>query len=722
MEEVINVNDKYYIMVSSSLAEKQNRVLKHGETFAVFDRQGAIRPFRVGDQGLYHAGTRHLSHFQVKIGGRKPLFLSSMVKEDNDLLVVDSANPDFTPAHGHPVRGDTLHLFQSCFLWDRCCYLRLRVSNFSLDPVEFPLEVSFGADFSDIFEVRGMQRDKRGQMLPIEDRRDSVVLGYRGLDGRVRRTALRFDPRPVSLTDQVAEFQVRLAPHGHAEYFVTVACTDGEEPDARAAPYGEAYSGLEEAWGRVRKDEARLDSSNEHFNSWLNRSTVDLFMMITETPGGMYPYAGIPWYSTVFGRDGIITALQTLWLHPKVAAGVLRFLAARQAKESIPDRDAEPGKILHEMRRGEMAALGEIPFGLYYGTVDATPLFVYLAGRYFYRTGDLDLVRSLWPNIEAALDWCDRHGDRDGDGFVEYSAKAVGGLSQQGWKDSEDSVFHADGSMAKGPIALCEVQAYVYAAKVEAARLAGALGKDGVAERLLREAGELKARFARAFWLPELGAYALALDGSKRPCKVRSSNAGQCLFTGIAEEHHARRVADLMLSEDMFSGFGVRTVGAAEARYNPMSYHNGSVWPHDNALIALGLGRYGFRAEAVRILEGQFGASLFVDLHRLPELYCGFIRRPGEGPTLYPVACNPQAWASASVYMMLEACLGVSVDARAQRVVFHNPVLPSFLGDLRIRGLRAGDASVDLVLRRHAEDVTIEIARRSGKLEIVETK
>lgn len=645
-----------------------------------------------------------------------------MVKEDNDILVVDSANPDLLSADGRGIKGDTLHLFQSCFLWDRCCHIRIRVSNFSRETVEFPLELEFAADYADIFEVRGTKRDARGKPLPARLRHDGTILGYLGLDEVSRSTDLRFDPAPEALTAERARYEVRLPPGGHAEFFLTVTSSHDGEPAPAYIPYGAAYDRLESAFARVREGMARLESRNAHFNSWLHRSTADLFMMVTETPEGPYPYAGIPWYSTVFGRDGIITALQTLWIYPGIAAGVLRFLAARQATGMDPSRDAEPGKILHEMRRGEMANLGEIPFGLYYGTVDATPLFVYLAGRYLARTGDLDLVVSLWPNIEAALVWCDRYGDRDGDGYVEYGAKATNGLSQQGWKDSEDSVFHADGELAPGPIALCEVQGYVYAAKSEAARMAEALGRGDMAGRLRREAEALRHRFIKDFWCPELGAYALALDGAKRPCRVRSSNAGQCLFTGIAEENHARRIADMLMSEDMFTGFGVRTIAAGEPRYNPMSYHNGSVWPHDNALIALGLGRYGHRAEAARILDGLFQASLFVDQHRLPELFCGFIRRPGEGPTLYPVACNPQAWASASVYMLLEACLGIRVDARAQRIVFHNPMLPPFLPDLRIRGLRAGAGSVDLVLRRHAEDVTIEIARRDGKVEIVETK
>ena len=702
------------------MAEKQSRVLKHGETFAVFDRQGAIRPYRIGDQGLYNGGTRFLSHIQLRVGGKKPLFLSSMVKEDNDLLVVDSANPDFEGADGVTIKGDVIHIFQSCFVWQDSCYLRIRFSNYSLQALEFPVTLEYAADFSDIFEVRGHGRKSRGHLLDPMVGRDTVGLRYHGLDGIARTSSLRFDPAPLDISGDMAGYILRLDPHGHAEYFLTVTCeTGGLEKEILA--YGDAFERLGRAYRDMQSDFSRLATSHPMFNSWLNRSSVDLFMMITETPQGIYPYAGIPWFSTVFGRDGIITAMQMLWVYPRIAAGVLRFLAANQARDFMPERDAEPGKILHETRRGEMANLGEIPFGLYFGSVDSTPLFILLAGRYHTRTGDMSLIRSIWPNLEAALDWIDKYGDRDGDGFLEYSPKGAASLSQQGWKDSDDSVSHADGSLAEHPIALCEVQGYVYAAKMEMAGLARLIGKLKMADRLVEEATLLKERFQAAFWLPDMGTYALALDGAKRPCRVRSSNAGQCLFTGIVDKANAPALVRGLLEEGMFSGWGVRTLAQGEARYNPMSYHNGSVWPHDNALIALGMSRYGFREEVCKILEGMFQASLFVDQHRLPELFCGFIQRPGEGPTLYPVACNPQAWASASVYMLLEACLGITANASTGQVRLDNPVLPAFLDELWIRDLKVGAGSVSLVLRRHDEDVTVEIVQRTGKIEVIET-
>ncbi|MBW8888589.1 MAG: amylo-alpha-1,6-glucosidase [Fibrobacteres bacterium] len=719
MQENMTAPDDYSILVEASQAEKQNRVLKHGETFAVFDRQGSFLPGGRGDHGLYHEGTRFLSRFQLRLAGRKPLVLSSAVREDNDMLEVDSANPDLEIG-GRVIKGDRIHIYQTCFLWNGCLYMRLRFTNYALEPIDLPFTLEFASDFADIFEVRGMHRPARGRQLAPQLGRDVVVIGYLGLDGLDRNAQLRFDPAPAELGPAYALYSLSLPSHGRKEFYFTATCESGPRAP-RTLAYQEAFTGLGEAFRCLRGSTSLLESSHPQFDSWINRSTVDLFMMTTETREGGYPYAGIPWFSTVFGRDGILTAYQLSWACPGLAAGVLRFLAARQARESDPSRDAEPGKILHETRNGEMANLGEIPFGRYYGGIDTTPLFLMLAARYHARTGDLPLLRELWPHFEAALDWIDRYGDADRDGFVEYQRAGKAGLLQQGWKDSEDSVFHYDGSLAPQPIALCEVQGYVYAAKRGMARLARALGKPGLADRLDVEASDLKTRFRAAFWLPDLGTYALALDGNKRPCQVRSSNAGHCLFAGIADEADAPALVNGLLSPAMFSGWGIRTLAEGEARYNPMSYHNGSVWPHDNALIAWGMGRYGFRAAACQVLEGLFQASLHFDLHRLPELFCGFVKRPGAGPTLYPVACNPQSWASASVYFLLEACLGLEIDAVAGQVRLTQPRLPAFLDEIRIRELKVGDAILDLTVRRHGNDITVEMPRRVGKIEVVES-
>jgi glycogen debranching enzyme len=377
---------------------------------------------------------------------------------------------------------------------------------------------------------------------------------------------------------------------------------------------------------------------------------------------------------------------------------------------------------MHETRRGELATLGEIPFKRYYGSVDATPLFIILAAAYYERTGDHAFIESIWSNIELALQWIDRYGDIDGDGFVEYARRSPKGLVHQGWKDSKDAVCHADGTLADGPIALCEVQGYVYAAKRGAAEIAAKLGDTALAQDLLRQAQALQGRFAEVFWCAELETYALALDGQKRLCRVRASNAGHCLFSEIATTAHAERTAHTLMGKGVFSGWGIRTLAAPEVQYNPMSYHNGSIWPHDNALTAYGFGRYGLRESVLQILTGLFDASLFIDLHRLPELFCGFPRRPGEGPTLYPVACAPQSWAAASVFLLLQACLGLSVRAHPPQVSFSYPLLPPYLQEVCIKNLRVGEASVDLFIRNHAQDVSINIARRQGKVEIQTVK
>jgi glycogen debranching enzyme len=460
----------------------------------------------------------------------------------------------------------------------------------------------------------------------------------------------------------------------------------------------------------------QIQTSNEHFDDWINRSTADLEMMITPTPHGLYPYAGVPWFSTVFGRDGIITALEYLWFWPDVAKGVLRYLAATQATEHNPAQDAEPGKILHETRKSELARIGAVPFARYYGSADSTPLFLYLAAAYFERTGDQELIRTIWPNIERALDWIDRFGDRDGDGFVEYGRQSENGLIHQGWKDSSDSVFHADGQPAEGPIAICELQAYVYAAKRGVAGLAKTLGYPEKADTLQRQAEDLRQRFEEAFWCEDISFYVLALDKDKRQCQVRSSNAGHCLFTGITRPERARKLISVLSEPSFFSGWGVRTIPDSEKRFSPMSYHNGSIWPHDNALIGFGCAQTPQKELACQILSGLFDASIFLDLHRLPELFCGFPRQAGVGPTLYPTACSPQAWAAGAVFLLLQACLGLTIRATENTIYFFYPRLPDSLPEVTIRDLRVGQIGVDFEIFRSGESVVVRPVNQTGDL------
>jgi glycogen debranching enzyme len=566
-----------------------------------------------------------------------------------------------------------------------------------------------------------MKRKARGTALPPEVAEDRVALGYQGLDGIWRRTRLHFAPRPSMLTVSAARLELALQPQQEAVLNLTVCC-ERESAPPRLLAFDDARTEVEADLQRYSAWSCHLRTSNGQINAWVNRAVSDLHMLTTELPTGPYPYAGVPWFNTPFGRDGIITALECLWLRPGLARGVLAYLASMQATEVIPEQDAEPGKIMHETRSGEMAALKEMPFGRYYGSVDATPLFVLLAGAYFERTNDWVFVQQLWPHVEAALGWIDRYGDRDGDGFVEYQRQSADGLVHQGWKDSDDAIFHADGSLARGPIALCEVQGYVYAARQAGAALAAAFGITQQAAELARQAEALRERFEEAFWCEDLSTYALALDGDKRPCQARSSNAGQCLFTGIARPDRARGVARTLLNPEAYSGWGIRTLAEGEVRYNPMGYHTGSVWPHDNALIAQGLARYGLGELALKLLTGLFEASLYFDLHRMPELFCGFPQQPGEGPVLYPVACAPQAWSAASVFLLFQACLGLGISAVESQISFTRPQLPPSLNELRIHNLEVAGAAVDLLLVRHDHDVGVNVLRREGDVQILVVK
>jgi glycogen debranching enzyme len=726
-DEVVSLHEQFYIQATSSRADDRTRVLKHDEMFAVFDRFGDVQPVGLGEQGIYNDGTRFLSRLELRLGGRRPLLLSSTVKKENDLLTVDLATPDLKDQTGQLVlpRG-TLHVFRTKFLWRSCCYERLRITNFATTAVDVEMAISFSADYADIFEVRGSKRERRGtRREPAILDGGRVELSYEGLDRVVRRTRLAFDPAPDELTGGQALYHLRLPSRGTATVFMKLSCEAAG--DCAELDYGAACASLTDAVAAGELSHSQVRAPGCELDEWIARSVSDLEMMITTTPHGPYPYAGVPWFSAPFGRDGIITALEVLWLAPEVARGVLAFLSATQATEVSLERDAEPGKILHEARGGEMAALGEVPFGKYYGSVDATPLYVMLAAAYYRRTGDAPFLRTIAPNVQRALDWIERYGDRDGDGFVEYARRTPSGLVQQGWKDSHDSVFHEDGSPAEGPIALVEVQAYVFGAWLAAAEIAMALGEGGQAvaraESYRRRAEAIRARFETAFWDEALGTYVLALDGQKRPCRVASSNVGHALWTGIvADRARARRVADGLMNEDGFSGWGVRTIPSSQVRYNPMAYHNGSVWPHDNAIIADGFSRYGFRDLVVRLFEAMKDASVAVEMRRLPELICGFPRRPGEGPTQYPVACAPQAWASGSVFMLLSAALGLSIDGCAGEIILTRPVLPASIPILRLVGLPVGSGSVDLLLENHPHDVGVTVLRREGDARVTVVK
>ncbi len=716
----ISLKTEFYVATGWPPVEERIRVLKYGPMFAVFDRYGNIRASGLGEHGIYYQGTRYLSRWGLSLGETPPLFLSSGVRSDNVLFSADLTNVDILSGDSVALARGTIHLVRSRLLWNGACYEMLRLTNYGLLPVSFPLVIEFAADFADVFEVRGVVRPKRGERLQDEVEKDRVSLRYRGLDDVVRCLQISCSPSPVEISSNHMVLNAELKPRETARFQLTIQC-EHDAPQV-AETFDSALSRVAAEAADAYDGGCRIRTSNHQFNNFLTRSLSDVHMMTIGNPETDYPYAGVPWFSTVFGRDGIITAMECLWQNPRIARGVLHYLAATQALEHDPAVEAEPGKIVHETRHGEMAAMGEIPFGRYYGSVDSTPLFVMLAAFFYQRTGDLDFIKALWPHIDLALSWIDLYGDRDHDGFVEYERQSSKGLIQQGWKDSSNSVFHADGTLAEPPIALCEVQGYVYAAKKLAASLAAALGDQARAELLSAQATALQQRFEEVYWCEDLSTYALALDGRKNPCRVRTSNAGHCLFSRIASPIRANQVAQMLLADDSFSGWGVRTVSSHERNYNPISYHNGSVWPHDNAIVALGMAQYGLTDSAARLLDAWFEASSYFEMNRLPELICGLHRRSGEGPTLYPVACSPQAWSAGAAFMLLQASLGMSIDTPGRRLVFNRPTLPESISSMRIENLQLDGTVVNLLIERHAQNIHVEVLSKKGQMDVIVSK
>jgi glycogen debranching enzyme len=518
--------DAFYIAATQS-ASRPRCSLKCNDTFIVLDTHGDMGAASGGTDGLFSHDTRFLSQLQLLINGAQPLLLGSNLRDDNAALVVDLTNPDVFADQRIVLEKDTLHILRTVFLWRDTVYQRFGLRNYGDRPIDVQMAILFANDFADLFEVRGTRRERRGASTVQLRGSDQALLNYHGLDDKLRRTTLTFDPPADRLATNGALYKFKLAPGASRPIFLAAGCNTVE---SRPVPFLRALIKARRETRESTLGRTSVQTSNELFNEMLCRAAADLQILMTDTPQGRYPYAGIPWFSTTFGRDGLITALQMLWWNPDVARGVLRRLAHYQARTTDPLADAEPGKILHEMRGGEMAALREVPFGLYYGSVDSTPLFILLAGLYLERTGDVETIAELWPAICAALGWIDGPGDPDGDGFTEYLRATEQGLVNQGWKDSHDAIFHADGRLAEGAIALAEVQGYVYAAKRMAACCVRRLGREAEADKLDAQAKKLAEQFETAFWCPEIETYALALDGAKRPCVVHTSNAGQVLL------------------------------------------------------------------------------------------------------------------------------------------------------------------------------------------------
>jgi glycogen debranching enzyme len=695
-------------------------VIKSGEPFLCARPDGDIRAPALGGEGLYHHDTRVLSELRLSFAGAEPVLLSHSV-ESGYRAVVDATNPELRDGGAEPVPQETLNLRRT-FVIDERLYVEIEVRSFNRRAVTVPLDLRLAADFADVFEVRGVRRrSTRGRVMVPNVNGSSVAFAYEGQDGLFRETQVELEPSPTTCGlegERVrASWGLSLAPGEARRILVTVA------PSARPAPRPRrtlhaALSDLERADREWQAGCARIETDNELFQSVMSASVRDLHALLTPADGGRLPAAGIPWYVAPFGRDSLLSAYEALLLNPGIARETLKVLAALRAREDEPWRDAEPGKILHELRAGELARAGLIPHTPYYGSVDATALFVMLAAAYFRWTGDLETLAALHPALDAALEWMDRYGDLDGDGFVEYQRRSPAGLENQGWKDSHDSVVHADGSLADGPIALVEVQGYVHLAKLRIAEVYEALGQPDRARELRKQADMLREQFNQAFWMPREGFFALALDGRKHQVQSVTSNPGHCLYCDIVDQDKAGAVTERLMAEDMFSGWGIRTLAASSRAYNPMSYHNGSVWPHDNAIIAAGLKRYGYDEATVKIATAIFDIASRSRDYRLAELYCGFERRAGSEVVGYPVACMPQAWAAAAPFMLMQAMLGLTTHAPSKTLSVIRPQLPGWLGRVEMRNLRIGEARVGLAFTQSDGITGFSLLEQDGELTV----
>jgi glycogen debranching enzyme len=675
--------------------------LKHDEMFLVANVLGDIEG---AADGLFRDDTRVLSTFRLSIGGVPPSLLGSGVSQDNVFFRANLTNRPLPQLGDHAMPEGIIHVERARFLWRERLYERLALTNYGERAVPAALRLEFDADFADIFEVRGHRRQACGRRLPPEVAADRVLLRYAGRDEGIRASSIAFSHRPDRLDEHRAEFNVLLQRRTRLTLYLEVGGAHDVPPDE--ARFRNAAALARVCMRNKRRRGARLQTSSGLFNVWLDKSRADLALLETDLPTGPYPYAGIPWFSTPFGRDAIVTALQTLWLDPTRARGVLTFLAKHQAREVSAFSDSAPGKIMHEMRKGEMCVLGEVPFARYYGGVDTTPLFVMLAGAYAQRTADLAFIETLWPALEAAMAWIEGPGDSNHDGFLDYQRGEATGLANQGWKDSVDSIFHADGRLPRGPIALLEVQGYVYAACLAMADLAGHRGDSLMQKHWRGRAERLRDAVEERFWMPEENFYALAIDGEGALCQVRASNAGHLLYTGLPSEQRAAKVTEQLLSASFDNGWGLRTLFDRAPRFNPMSYHNGSVWPHDTGLCAAGMGRYGNRSGITHLLNEVFGAAHHFGM-RLPELFCGFARAAGEPPVGYPVACLPQAWSSGAVFMILQACLGLQIHGWRREIHIDRPALPGEIERLTVRNLVVGGERVDLLFQHEGDRVAV---------------
>jgi glycogen debranching enzyme len=708
-------------------------VIKDGEPFFLCPPDGQLPIDDEHGFGLYHHDTRFLSGYELTIAGATANSLAATALTGSR-AVLELTTPELRLAGGRTIGKERLAIRWTRQLNADGPRLDDRIEIHSYDPEDarLPLRLRFDAGFEDVFDVRGLLRERPGKLAEPRWEDDELVFSYGGRDGVDRGLRVSIDPPPSHAEGTSCQVDLEIPARGSAALAVRLEILERLEPGARPIERRagrDASAGTDprghDTRGHMRPPPAGTDgwraavqTDSIALGAAMSRSLDDLLTLRGELDGWRYYAAGVPWFSTLFGRDALISAYQTLAFEPRVAAETLRLLAGRQGTREQDFRDEQPGKILHELRIGELARLREIPHTPYYGSIDATPLFLVLLARLARWTGDLGLFRELRSNVDRALDWIDRDGDPTGRGYVAYESAVEHGLVNQGWKDSGDAIVDADGNLARPPIALAEVQGYVYAAKREVAELFERDGDADRANRLRREAAELRERFERDFWSDDLGCYVLALAADGRPCQVPTSNAGQVLWSGIASEEHARTVAQRLLDDDLFAGWGIRTLSSGAKAYNPIGYHLGTIWPHDNGLIAEGFRRYGLDDEALSLFTALVEASTDFPQQRLPECFAGYDRKVFGIPVRYPIACHPQAWAAGAIPHLTVSTLGLVPDAFERRLQIVRPRLPAFVDQVSLRDVPVADATADLTFWRERGRTEARVDAVHGELDV----
>ncbi len=718
-EDIIRILNEGVPFITAGV-EVEKLVLKEDEAFLYTNAEGNIPQGNPFGLGFYHKDTRFLSTYEIYLEGKKPLLLSSSAGLDYRSFI-ELTNPDIRISNAVRVPQDTLNIRRLRTIEENL-YERIRVKNYNQFPVEVVIQFVLGADFFDIFEVRGLRRSRRGSVLKPKYDGRFLSLAYVGLDDVFRQTKVEFFPKPTMIQTGPAgatvSYQLSFKARETKNLNLTFKPVVGTER-RRSLSFDTVSSVLHRSYQSWETESTKIVTDNELFNSVLERGQRDIRQLLAETKEGTTVSAGVPWFVAPFGRDSLITCLQTMILNKRPSYETLKMFAGMQGTVTDGWRDEEPGKIMHEIRRGELASLHEIPHTPYYGTIDATPLFLILLAELFKWTGDVGILNSLKEPMDLAVNWLDEYGDSDGDLFVEYKRRSARGLIHQGWKDSAGSVCHKDALPADPPIALAEVQGYVYLAKTELADIYEYLDFGAKAEELRRQAKALKERFNEVFWMTEENCFALALDKNKDRVEVVTSNAGQCLFGGVVKKTLAKKLAHRLMQPDMYSGWGIRTLSKTAPTYNPMQYHSGTIWPHDNSLIAWGLKKYGFAEEANRLATGLFDAALTFTDYRLPELFCGFTRRMPHPPVGYPVSCAPQAWAAGSMFLFLRSMLGLLPDVPRGEIKIDQPKLPRWLNYVMIDNLRVGKGAVSLVFDRDGDHTEYKVVSNTTGLKVI---